>query len=152
MNTAKQLIYDRDEYLDEIFQNNKEEENLKREISRQEQSPIRRVISAAGIFLVLCIVLIPPSFLIYRYAETYGEQYQLYKMKVAINTYEVKANEIKERLELNTSLDDLSIYATEKLNMVKASNENVIIIEDNQVNINRPEVVFSLASKSGTSE
>ncbi len=152
MNTAKNLYYNDYDVLAESLKNSSEEEVIKRYKVQNSQAPHLRVISAILIVLLFSVLVIPSAFLIFRYAQIHEEQNNLYKINLAIEDYKTKTNEIKERLESNTSLDDLELYAVEQLSMIKANSDRVIILEDMGNTIKKPSISFSIANVSEESD
>lgn len=142
---------DRDFY-DELYTSMSAESLAYKETNYKKQrvqNPARRVLNIALIF-VLCIGLLTPlTMVVKRQAEIHEKQFGIFRLKEVTADYKDKTNELKEALESNSSLDDLELYATERLDMVKADKNNIIVLKPLVKEINKPAVKFTIASASG---
>ncbi len=148
MNTAKKLDYEYYDNLAITLKNNAEEEAIKRYKTQNAQAPHVRFFSAWAIVIMMFVFILPFSYILFRNAQIHQAQNEIYRINLAIKEYDTKANEIKERLESNTSLDDLELYAKEQISMIKASSSSVIILKDLDQTIKKPEIKFSIAKVS----
>lgn len=146
MNTARKLEYD---YYDElaISQNvgarNFVEDTYKKRVV---QAPHVRVLNTFIIFLFVFLIIFPLSLILSRHAQIHEKQYEIYRLKVKAQELDTKTSEIKERLESGISLDDLEVYATERVGMVKADRSKVIVLQSLEKKIKYPKEEFMISS------
>lgn len=146
MNTARKIDYD---YYDDMARNLRAENRdfvEKRYRKQSVQAPHIRIIYGLAIFALVFVLLSPFSMLLTRHAAIHEKQYDNYRLKLMTAEYVTKTNEIKERLESGTSLDDLKVFATEQLDMVKSDRSRVISLKDNVNSIADSSVRFSISS------
>ncbi len=144
MNSARKIDYEYYDNLAETLKNNAKEEAIKRYRTHNAQAPHLRFISSFTIIALVFILILPFSYLIYRNAKIHQAQNDIYRINMAIKDYQTKTNEIKERLESNTSLDELEIYAKEQISMTKANTSSVMILKDLNTDIRKPAVKFTI--------
>lgn len=152
MNTARnyeypsyEASYENYDLVAESLKNNAREEAQKRYKNQNGQAIHKRFLNLGMIIFMISVLFLPFIFTTYRYAKVHQAQNEVSRMKFAIAEYDTKANEIKERLESNTSLDELEIYARDKLSMMKASSSKVIILQDFESQIKIPKTKFSIS-------
>lgn len=111
------------------------------------QKPAIRVFYISLIF-TLCIGLVAPlTLIIQRQAEIHERQFGVFRLKEVAQDYRDRSNELKEALESNSSMEDLELYATERLDMVKAENNNFIVVKPFTREIKKPSLRFSIATR-----
>lgn len=138
-------------YYDDLairLKNNAQEEAEKRYKKQNVQSARKRILTSGVIIMLFFLGIMPAAFIVFRNAAIHEAQNEIYRINLAIKDYETKTNEIKERLESNTSLDDLELYAREQVSMIKASSSKVIILHDVESQVKMPELKFSIAKLS----
>ncbi len=146
MNTARKLDYD---YYDQLARKIEVDSKdfLDKDYKKQSmQAPYVRVLNALVIFALVFVAVFPLTLILSRYAAIHERQYEIYRLKVKTEELATKTSEIKERLESGTSLDDLEIYATERVGMVKADKTKVIVLKSYKSSIKTPRTEFSISS------
>ncbi len=144
MNSARKIDYDYYDNLAATLKNNSKEEAIKRYRTQNGQAPHLRFINSITIIALVFLMILPFSYILIRNAKIHQAQNDIYRINVAIKNFNTKTNEIKERLESNTSLDELEIYAKEQISMTKANTSSVMILKDLGVKIKQPAVTFSI--------
>ncbi len=110
-------------------------------------SPFKRVMS----ILIIVSVLAPLVLLGYGYISSraiiHRHQEELRSIEKEIALYNQKALELKEKTELDLSIDELAIYAKERLKMSKAKKENVVVLKSDYDIIYDEGEKFNIATK-----
>ncbi len=148
MNTARKVDYEYYDNLAETLKNNAQEEAIKRYNAHNAQAAHLRFISSGAIIVLVFVLILPFSYILFRNAKIHQAQNDIYRINLAVKDYETKSNEIKERLESNTSLDELELYAKEQISMIKASSASVIILKDINSQVIDPDIKFSIDKPS----
>lgn len=137
------------DYYDELYSSMSAESLEYRETKykkQRTQNPLWRVVSFVVFFSVCFAILTPMVFIIKRNAEIHEKQYGVYRLKELASDYRDKTNELKEILESNSSIDDLELYATERLDMVKAGQTNIIVLKNLGREVKQPKFKFNIAN------
>ncbi len=80
------------------------------------------------------------------------EQGELISIQNEINVIEQKTAELNEKIELDLSIDDLEVYAVERLGMIKAEKDNVVVLNDDYDLVYNEENAFNIEYKIGDVE
>lgn len=148
MSSYKTMEYD---YYDELYTSMSAESLEYREVrykKERAQNPARRVINMALLFAICLGLITPLTMVVKRQAEIHEKQFGIFRLKEVAADYKDRTNELKEALESNSSLDDLELYATERLDMVKADQSNIIVLRPFTREIKKPALRFSIAPKA----
>lgn len=147
MSSVKSLGYDYEELYTSMTAESLEYRDGRFKKERA-QKPVLRVFNITFIF-ALCIGLLTPlTLIVQRQAEIHEKQFANFRLKEVAEDYKDRSNELKEALESGSSLDDLELYATERLDMVKADKSNIIVLRPYPGEIKKPSVKFGIATGS----